>query len=279
MNMMTAAGPATPIDPAGLTSLVSTIGDDGFGSRLFAFLYQACGADYCTVYQLEADAARLVASASFDGTHELAQRQVALYNHNQRWRRDPMIAETHRQLEVQPVSLVQMAVRELPGLDYRDVLYDRTSICDRVLLCGRSSLGTVGLSLLRRSQSGAFSGADLVHLREACPMLMAIVDKHVALISDGPHSYPALTSLEQIEACLATARVPLSRREAEVCARILYGMSSIGIALELHIGEETVTTYRKRMYQRLGFATQRELLLWYLDLWGAQHGRGRRWLQ
>ena len=53
-------------------------------------------------------------------------------------------------------------------------------------------------------------------------------------------------------------------------ARILYGLSAAGIAVDLGIGIESVTTYRKRAYRRLGIATQRELLVWYLKL------RGRR---
>lgn len=94
-----------------------------------------------------------------------------------------------------------------------------------------------------------------------------------------PDLSQALRSLDQIENCLANALVPLTRRESAVCARILYGMSSAGIALELNLGEETVMTYRKRAYFRLGFATQRELLLWYLDLWGALNLRSNLLLQ
>ena len=60
----------------------------------------------------------------------------------------------------------------------------------------------------------------------------------------------------------------LPRREVEVCALILFGVSTMGIASRLNIGEETVKTYRKRAYQRLGKATQRELLNWYIERWG-----------
>src|SRR5690606_16731246 len=62
------------------------------------------------------------------------------------------------------------------------------------------------------------------------------------------------------------------KREVEVCARILHGMSSIGIALDLGVSEETVRTYRKRSYQRLQIASERELLVWYLDLWSTWRG-------
>ena len=52
-----------------------------------------------------------------------------------------------------------------------------------------------------------------------------------------------------------------------MCARILYGLSSVGIALDLTVSEETVKTYRKRAYQRLAIGSERELLTWYLAHW------------
>jgi DNA-binding CsgD family transcriptional regulator len=254
------------------------IGDDAFGGELLSFLYGACGADYCTVLQLSADAARKITTASLTSA-DVANRQVDLYLQKRRWRRDPMIAQALKQLDLEPVSLVRTAVTELPAGDYRDVLYRPADVCDRVLLCGRSARGVMGLSILRTSKSGVFSSEDVVHVHDACAMLMAIIEKHIELTWQRPDLSGALTSLGQIEACLSAAALSLSRREAEVCARILYGMSFVGIALDLGISEETVTTYRKRAYQRLGFASQRELLLWYLDLWGALHLRGSNRVQ
>ena len=78
----------------------------------------------------------------------------------------------------------------------------------------------------------------------------------------------------EIESCLVVTSV-LPRREVEVTARILYGPSSIGIALDLGVSEETVKTYRKRAYHRLGIGSERELLTWYLARWS--HWRGHRY--
>ena len=41
-------------------------------------------------------------------------------------------------------------------------------------------------------------------------------------------------------------------------------MSAEGIGLDLEIVPETVITYKKRAFQRLGIATRHELLLLYL---------------
>ena len=100
--------------------------------------------------------------------------------------------------------------------------------------------------------------------------LLSILAKH-AEMTDAMHSpVRALTSLAEIERCIGQARAELPPREMQVCARMLHGISTEGIALALGISEESVITYRKRAYQRLGIGSRRELLLWYLSRWGAQ---------
>jgi DNA-binding NarL/FixJ family response regulator len=82
--------------------------------------------------------------------------------------------------------------------------------------------------------------------------------------------------LGDIEECI-TGTMLLPRREAQVCSRILYGLSSAGIALHLDVSEQTVKTYRKRAYERLGIGSERELLTWYLRRWSnepVQHVSG-----
>jgi len=51
----------------------------------------------------------------------------------------------------------------------------------------------------------------------------------------------------------------LTRRELDVLARILSGLTSEGIALDLRVSVNTVLTYRKRAYGRLGVSSQAEL--------------------
>ena len=52
----------------------------------------------------------------------------------------------------------------------------------------------------------------------------------------------------------------LSRREHQVAELICLGMTTTGISLELGISENTVLTYRKRIYGKIGISSQRELL-------------------
>lgn len=260
--------------------LVASVGEESFGAELLKVLSSVCGAQYCSVYDLSGSAARAVTTVSLsEERDDMAQRQAALYLERQLWLQDPMLARAQALLGEAPVSLVRTAVRELPDDAYRELLYSRTQVRDRVLMCARSAAGTISLSMLRTEAAGDYSQADLVQLHETCSLLMAIIDKHVSIASTEEEGAAPLRSLKSIEHCLLDAATPLSRREEQVCARVLYGMTTAGVALDLEVGEETVMTYRKRAYQRLQIGSQRELLLWYLNLWQAQRARRRRRLQ
>ncbi|MBS0449667.1 MAG: hypothetical protein JSS14_00010 [Proteobacteria bacterium] len=75
-----------------------------------------------------------------------------------------------------------------------------------------------------------------------------------------------ISSLSNIEACISGGS-PWPRREGQVCARILYGLTTTGIALDLGVSNETVKTLRKLAYRRLGTGSERELLQGCLILW------------
>jgi DNA-binding CsgD family transcriptional regulator len=101
-------------------------------------------------------------------------------------------------------------------------------------------------------------------------LLVAAHAKHVELLDARESAVRAFASIPQIEECL-TGSSALTSREIEVCSRIIYGLSTLGIAVDLCLGEETVRTYRKRAYQRLALGTERQLLTWYLRQWTRWH--------
>jgi DNA-binding CsgD family transcriptional regulator len=252
--------------PTGFPELIGSIGEQRFGAQLLAFLNKACGAEHSAVFKLQAGNLAEIVAASVDGT-DIAHRQSSLYIAGQLWRKDPTLWEAQERLGHGGTALVRTDISHLADHNLRDVVYGSANIRDRVLICGRSKDGMIGLSILRSTQRGPFSEAELEHAQSISAMVLSILAKHASLLWNRPDLSVALTSRGEIEACIAAAPEAFPRREAEVCARIIYGISSTGIALDLGIGEETVMTYRKRAYQRLGIATQRELLVWYIATW------------
>jgi regulatory LuxR family protein len=107
----------------------------------------------------------------------------------------------------------------------------------------------LGMSVLRTRENGVFGPQAMERLRREGDVLLSLVGKHNNCLSSRADVVWSLTMLEDIETCLIESS-ELPRREVQVCARILHGMSTIGIALDLDIGEESVKTYRKRAYSQ-----------------------------
>jgi DNA-binding CsgD family transcriptional regulator len=251
----------------GLSRVISAIGDETFSIQFANYLNGTCGADHCAVFKWDPKQLVVVFSVSLDGT-DTAYRQASVYMSNQYWRRDPSVVEVqHRLGEAVESGLYRLDVSCLNDVALRDAIYGRTQIKEKVLIFGGSPTSAILVSILHSKTSGPFTEEGLDRLQSVIPLLLTLLNKHTALTEQRAKPAMALTSFKDIEACIAGAPERFPRREAEVCSRILYGISSVGIALDLNISEETVMTYRKRAYHRLGIGSQRELLLWYMARW------------
>lgn len=258
-----------------LPDVISAIGEERFGSQLLTLLSEACGAEHCAAFQFIDHMPTGVMAASIDGT-DTASRQSEIYLQRKIWMTDPLMSEAEGLVGHVEPRLMRLDIASLPNNELRNVVYARAGIRERILLCGDIGGTRVGLSLLRSDAKGQFSAAEVRNLSQIAATLLAVIAKHSGTRIDPPNLSVALTTLPEIEACIGTAPEGLSGREAEVCSRILYGITTLGIALDLNIGEETVMTYRKRAYHRLQIGCQRELLLWYIGLWTRwQHKRVR----
>lgn len=265
-KQMPAPAPSRHCGPdAALPGLIDAIGTEVFGEKLLRLLYEEAGADHCSGFVRTGDRVSRLTSASLDGT-DTARLQGTLYLDGQYWRRDTMLADGWEDLAGGAIRVSRVAVADIPDPDLREAVYRHSFICERVMICGARGRTAFGVSVLRSDRQGPFTGRALDRLRSRSDLLLSIVAKHASVACDARSTAADLTSLERIEARIATSPVKLARREAEVCARILYGLSTAGIALDVGVGSESVATYRKRAYDRLGIATRRELLLWYLLL-------------
>ena len=258
-----------------LSSLIAVIGEPVLAPRLLDLLHRLFGVEHAAAFHIQAGRLDKVVAGSADGS-ALAEQQVRRYLDDSRWRTDPAVAAAQKSED--RLTLLRTDIAGLEDRLLRDEIYLETAIRDRLFLCGRMENGIFGLSMLRSEHGGMFSEHDLAQIHKVGETLLAVLARHAG-ISSPPDVSRALTSLTEIEACLADVPEAFPRREMEVCTRIIYGISTLGIALELEISEETVVTYRKRAYHRIGIATQRELIVWYLDRWNSWTKNGRRPVQ
>ncbi len=256
-----------------LPEMIGNIGLPAFDASLVKGLHTLCGAEHVAIYTMNDDNSMTgIATASFDGA-EKNYEQMSFYVKEKLWRYDPTYDQARAQLGDSQYVALRTDISRLPDIRLRDTVYGRRGIRGRVFICSRIQEYTVGICMC--SSIGEFSDTDnLALIEKYAATLFSVLAKHISCTMKVNASL-ALTSLNDIEECIADQAPDMPRREAQICSRAIYGVTSLGMALELDISQETVMTYRKRAYARLGIATLRELLLWYLDIWSSWPGRGR----
>lgn len=232
--------------------IIANIGTLDFSKRLLVALDQIVGADHCACYRLSDYRLTEIASAGQDGAALSSEAQSNVHD----VKRHLVSAGDRVRIQV---------IRPVSGEE----------AFETVLVYARLKEASYCLKLLRATSHEALSDEDRSILEQAARFLLTIISRHSELFEQKSDLTPALASREDIEDCVENMS-GLSRREREVCARILHGMSSCVIADDLGIGKESVMTYRKRAYGRLGIASQRELLMWYLDIWNDWVNSGKR---
>ncbi len=249
-------------DSSELSDLILSIGTSRMVPAILSFLSNICGAEHCATFIVGKNNLIHRSAASWDGT-DTAHKRASLFA-AQYWRDDPVFAAIRK--GGCRTDIIRTDMRRLPMSQLREKIY--FDISERVLVHRRSSSGSaIALTVLRSKNASSFSDDDVSRLQEVSSTLLAVLEKHHDFCEARQNASNALASLGDIEQCiLASHLVP--RREAEVCARTIYGLSARGIALSLGIGEESVKTYRRRTYERLGVGSPRELLIWYLARWG-----------
>ncbi len=256
---------AAPLMPSN-AACIAALGTQRFHIAFREYLLSVCGADYFALYHAAEDELHDI-SAGGVGQGDVAPKQARLYANGGFWRHDPWLAPLWQLEPTGRPTIAHMSIDRIEHAETRERIYRPYLVRERVVISARTSGPAVAISLMRTERKGPFSTEDLAALDHMADDIVALASKHVTLEKVVAEPLQALTSLPTIKACLARTAPMLTRREAEVCAGVLYGMTSMGIALELGITEESAMTYRKRSYNRLKIGSQRELLLWYLDRW------------
>jgi DNA-binding CsgD family transcriptional regulator len=277
MSTVAASGDFLSILPASpnshIADLVDHIGESDFNLVLTRFLHQTLAADHCALCCFVDERPMKVGAVSWDGSGS-ADLAFSRYINQDHWRGDPSMRQAIMTRDTAPM-LFQLDIDRMPPSVLRDVIYRRQGVRERVLLYGVARGIRIGISILRSDETGKFTDRELADFQAMGGDLIAIAGKHIDLVGQRSNLTKALTDLETIEERMMLAPEGLTAREAQVCARLLYGNSLFGIATSLGLGEETIKTYRKRAYSRLGIVSKRDLLVWYIKLWESLAGPSR----
>ncbi|WP_089173018.1 helix-turn-helix transcriptional regulator [Bosea sp. AS-1] len=239
---------------ATMPQVIESVGRPGFSAGLFDIARRFTGTEIVTAFVTAPDGIVHTLLAENRQEPGKAALDVARRYVSRHWRADPANTIALDESSSRDCWGVRMRANDIANPSYRSECYFSVGLSERFSLIQRRTGGTMRLSIYR-GRKESFSDQEIAHLVESAPLLMAALWRHYE--AERPAEHRALPAFQ---ARLAAVAPGLSKRERDVCALIASGLTSEGIALELGVGINTVLTYRKRAYARLGISSQNELM-------------------
>jgi len=247
-----------------LADLVGAIGSPTFPIRFLAAMRALVGVELCSVFRRDAtQPVQLLFAESGIAMADFPIHASLEYARNY-WRSDHQIARLSRAAGKWPV-VVRKRASDIADPAYRAACYDRAGVAERlsIVSAGPPTLVANGY---RMSDSNPFLPADIERLELYAGLLMAAVERHD---SSTACAGPMFDEAALVQSLIAL-RCGLSTREAEISAAMILGETQDEIARRRHLSRDTVVTYRRRAYGKLGIANRRDLLRLHRRLVGGQ---------
>lgn len=233
-----------------MPDLIGLAGSAQFEAELFAILNRISSCRHFTVFRHEGDEPPEVAMALNDGSDFIARSIAAKYL-GRHWRLDPISMLRDQSIQSGTISVIN-DVSDIDDADYRQDCYTSVGLRNRLTIWYQQGNDLTRLGLYV-GPSG-FSDQSIEAICASSDILVAAIHLHLARTARQPQC------LDDMRDRVAASCRALPLREAEVCAAIILGLSTEGIALTLGIASGTVQTYRKRAYARLQISSQNELM-------------------
>ena len=267
---------------SGLAALVHNIGNDSFNQQFYHFARDQWQADQCTIFRLHDNAPPqcLLVEAEQGKTRKVIRELVQEYTDGA-YHRDPNLYALRQGNYSDGQSLVNcVSPSQVSDLAYRRRFYESTSAGQELALITEQNGQRFYISFVRSRQMPqrqVFSNDEAGQLQQMSSLLAQILGKHTHVMGPRLQAETACQSAavltrerreyirQQLHETLLKAPGKLTPREAQICALIAIGHTSLGISLTLGVSVNTVGTHRKRAYAKLKISSQSELFSRYVD--------------
>jgi DNA-binding CsgD family transcriptional regulator len=234
-----------------LTGLIGCIGDAQFGQRGIEQLARLLPLGWWTVYRVFDDAPPVLHFGGCLQAEDCVADAFVAYRDGL-WRHDRALGGVREHVARGEAVLSHLHALELAP-EHRRRIFVRHGLSERLSLCCEDVDGALlSVNLYRHDSQAAFSDAERDTLQALGPLLLSCVLRHLAL-------RPQAAGADTPAAAAIAAFGLLTRREREVCERLLRGWTHDGIAADLGLAPATVKTYRDRAFDRLGIHQRHEL--------------------
>jgi DNA-binding CsgD family transcriptional regulator len=241
--------------------LIRSVGTDRFGGAAFRFLRDKLSIRHLTIGRFSQNRPIGFLAVESAGNERCFRPAIDDYMRGS-YEGDPLCPYYHGSPKAEQL-LFSVNADQVRDLHVRERLYSSVGIAGKLSLIMRRHCDAITLSVHRSESVGCFNNKDVDTMRALSGILAATVERHVSIIEPG-----SLSNVAELERLIAEIpSVPsLSKREIAVCARIIMGYSTEGIALDLGVSMHSIATYRRRAYAKLRVSSQNEVFLLLLGL-------------
>lgn len=241
--------------------LHQSAGSDGFGRSIFDFASTALGLEKCTAYYYPLKGPpQCIAAAGINSYYDKFAATLASKYVSGAYRHDPN-TRYFRPTTTNSFHLNLVRPSDLPASKFRQDFYESPGIGEELGLISENERGRLYLSLFRSSERPRLNASRIARVRELAPILMTAVSLHLKLGQAAPVDEALSVEMEStaIMDIIRQHCDRISTREIEICDHIVRGYSTVAMSLTLGISGNTVRTFRKRAYAKLGISSQAEL--------------------
>lgn len=238
--------------------VVSAIGQDEFASLALDAVDNAIGVDHLSLLRIDTKGTVDFRAATSVGGSHLSEAVSREYFHRFT-HLDPIRSVNRRRLVPGSYLLVRVTGKDVMNAMYRQACYTDAAIGERLTLFTTVNRLDYQLNLYRTVDRGRFEEDAPRSLSAIAEILLPAVVRHAELVAGPGEGRSRRMSLEALKHRVRNLNDKLSQREIDVCARMLYGQSIEGTAIDLEISHTSVVTYRRRAYAKLGISCHNEL--------------------
>lgn len=235
--------------------LIASVGSPTFDARFFQIAHEATACEHLTAFvSSDRSPARLLFAAN-RGVKPVA-RTIADKYLKHYWIHDPANLICSGNAAPRYELAVRVYSNDIDHDAYRSDCYSSVDLVDRLSIIRHRGDETIRLNMYRSARRGRFAAGEVDSVLDNADVMLALLAKHDA----GRHALGESDGLEFAARRLQDVAPQLTARERDVCLGIVQGRSSEAIAIALGISINTVLTYRKRAYARLGISSHNELM-------------------
>jgi len=265
------------LDADRVGGVIAALGSPRFGSQYVELFSDVLAFDQCTVFAFRAAQPPdpVVLEGRSAQMRELAQALGREYVSGG-FKQDPNVLREH---PLDRPTVHCLSATELTNRVYRLRFYDEPSLAHELVVLGQSDDVLFYSSFYRTDRRARFCKSEVDQMNGIARFAVNVLHRHFELMgkNSGGLSSPGLSCqsltgerrqrmLRHLKDALLSQPYLLSPREAEVCAGIILGYTTLGISLNFGISVSTVATHRKRAYRKLGISSQNELFSRYFQV-------------